>query len=172
MGMWGRGFKLIFQTALSKGDSSSEMWETGEEPRGCLGTVGNLVWQSILTIIFWVPLVLLAHHLGWVNLSIVDRIERRVALELGWSLQPEPIEQGTECLGVGAVQRWDGPRTMLATADVNIRQGPGTEYSRLGSVQAGERVMAVGQSAGGTWYLIADGETLRCFVSSNYLIPQ
>jgi hypothetical protein len=36
-------------------------------------------------------------------------------------------------------------------AEINLRGGPGTTYSRLGSLKAGEKVQAFGKSQGGDW---------------------
>ncbi len=48
---------------------------------------------------------------------------------------------------------------------VNVRTGPGTEYSRVGSVSTGDKLPYVGES--GNWYQVTyNGQT--CYVSKDY----
>lgn len=60
----------------------------------------------------------------------------------------------------------DGEGAMQATANVNVRSGPGTSYSKLGQLKKGDTVMRVGST--GDWTIIEwkDG---RAYVSSSYL---
>lgn len=41
---------------------------------------------------------------------------------------------------------------------INVRSGPGTEYSEIGVLAAGDLVSAFGQTAGGTWIKISFSE--------------
>ncbi|HWR23495.1 MAG TPA: SH3 domain-containing protein [Feifaniaceae bacterium] len=60
----------------------------------------------------------------------------------------------------------DGEGAMQATANVNVRSGPGTSYSKLGQLKKEDTVMRVGST--GDWTIIEwkDG---RAYVSSGYL---
>lgn len=50
--------------------------------------------------------------------------------------------------------------TLVVTADVNIRSGPGTDYEKLGTAKTGARLSIIGRSSDGKWYLVStsDGE--------------
>lgn len=53
------------------------------------------------------------------------------------------------------------------TADVNVRGGPGTEFDRVESLKAGERVRAVGKTEDGEWTAVSkDGITLGFIYTS------
>lgn len=50
--------------------------------------------------------------------------------------------------------------TLVVTADVNIRSGPGTDYEKLGTARTGAKLSIIGRSSDGKWYLVStsDGE--------------
>ncbi|MDE7224431.1 MAG: SH3 domain-containing protein [Acetatifactor sp.] len=54
--------------------------------------------------------------------------------------------------------------TMYAVNAVNLRQGPGTEYAKVGNLTKGQQVKVTGQ-AGNGWYQLDNG----AFVSNKYL---
>ena len=54
--------------------------------------------------------------------------------------------------------------TMYAQNAVNLRQGPGTEYAKVGNLTKGQQVTVTGQ-AGNGWYQLDNG----AFVSNKYL---
>ena len=54
--------------------------------------------------------------------------------------------------------------TMYAKNAVNLRQGPGTEYAKVGNLTRGQQVKVTGQAANG-WYQLDSG----VFVSNKYL---
>lgn len=54
--------------------------------------------------------------------------------------------------------------TMYVKNSVNLRQGPGTEYTRVGSLNKGDQVTVTGQADNG-WYQLETG----AFVSNKYL---
>lgn len=54
--------------------------------------------------------------------------------------------------------------TMYAKSAVNLRQGPGTEYAKVGNLTKGQQVAVTGQ-AGNGWYQLDNG----AFVSNKYL---
>ena len=54
--------------------------------------------------------------------------------------------------------------TMYAKNAVNLRQGPGTEYAKVGNLTKGQQVKVTGQ-AGNGWYQLDNG----AFVSNKYL---
>lgn len=57
--------------------------------------------------------------------------------------------------------------TMVVTANVNVRSGPGTNYSKLGELGKGDTVTKVG--ATGNWTIINWGSYGTAYVSSSYL---
>ena len=54
--------------------------------------------------------------------------------------------------------------TMYVKNTVNLRQGPGTEYAKVGNLTKGQKVTVTGQADNG-WYQLDSG----AFVSNNYL---
>ena len=57
--------------------------------------------------------------------------------------------------------------TLYVTALVNVRSGPGTNYSKLGELKKGDTVSKVGVTGG--WTIINWGSTGTAYVSSSYL---
>lgn len=132
----------------------------------------TLFWQAAIAVALWLPILLVAHHSGILELSLIDRIERRAAVMLGLSQQgPSAQAETSPCLGAAAVAPVRAPLAYRTTRDVNVRRGPGTQHERLGRLPGGQEVTVIGRSPSGRWLLIAiDGET-RCFVSADYLAP-
>lgn len=56
-------------------------------------------------------------------------------------------------------------KTMYANADVNLREGNGTEFAKVGSLSLNEEVHVIGQSKSTNWYMLEQG----AFVSDKYL---
>lgn len=57
--------------------------------------------------------------------------------------------------------------SMYATSAVNVREGPSTDFERVGSLKAGQEVKVTGEASTG-WYEIAYGEAVG-YVSDRYL---
>ena len=57
--------------------------------------------------------------------------------------------------------------SMYATSAVNVRQGPSTDFERVGALKAGQEVKVTGEASTG-WYEIAYGEE-KAYVSNKYL---
>lgn len=66
-------------------------------------------------------------------------------------------------------------KLLLALVNLNIRNGPGTEYERVGRVEAGQRALVTGITAdGGWWRVICPDDTVgNCFVvnDATYVQP-
>jgi hypothetical protein len=64
------------------------------------------------------------------------------------------------------------PSDASVTVDVNlnVRTGPGTNYDRVGSVQAGTTVPIIGRNANSSWWQIpfADGPGGKAWISAGY----
>ncbi len=78
-----------------------------------------------------------------------------VMYEEGWSddivvYRGEPAA-GQEFEGLG------GKVTITATTSINVRGGPGTSYSVVGSFQTGQQETAVGRNSAGTWVQMERG---------------
>lgn len=58
-----------------------------------------------------------------------------------------------------------------ATASVNVRGGPGTDYRTVGTLGADETVMVAGQVQGQDWYMISQDGAASGFVSTSLLRP-
>ncbi|MBQ6886132.1 MAG: SGNH/GDSL hydrolase family protein [Lachnospiraceae bacterium] len=57
--------------------------------------------------------------------------------------------------------------SMYAASSVNVRQGPSTDFERVGALKAGQEVKVTGEASTG-WYEIAYGEE-KAYVSNKYL---
>jgi uncharacterized protein YgiM (DUF1202 family) len=57
---------------------------------------------------------------------------------------------------------------MYAVSAVNLRAGPGTDFERVGSLAANQKVRAIGQSIATQWYKVEHGDGFA-FVSGSYL---
>ena len=55
----------------------------------------------------------------------------------------------------------------LARATANLRAGPGTDFARVGSVQAGDALKLTGRTAAGDWLQLADGTWIAAFPVEN-----
>lgn len=58
-----------------------------------------------------------------------------------------------------------------AKSDVNVRQGPSTDYPRIGSLSANVQVKVTGQADSTGWYRIIYNDVAG-FVSNNYLVDE
>lgn len=56
-----------------------------------------------------------------------------------------------------------------ATANVNVRSGPSTSYSRIGSLSKNQQVTRIGKS--GNWYKVLTNDGRNAYVSASYLKP-
>lgn len=48
-----------------------------------------------------------------------------------------------------------GPVARVRVAELNVRQGPGTQYPSVGTLAAGDSVEIIGRNADGSWWAIA-----------------
>lgn len=95
------------------------------------------------------------------DLEIIDEatLAQQEAQEADEQTQSEPIAEYT-------VESID-TKTMYAQQTVNLRQGPSTNYDRVGSLSTNQSVTITGyaETASGKWYQLSTGE----FVSAKYL---
>lgn len=95
------------------------------------------------------------------DLEIIDEatLAQQEAQEADKQLQPEVVADYT-------VASMDA-QTMYAQSSVNLRQGPSTEYDKVGSLSTNQSVTVTGyvETASGKWYQLSTGE----FVSAKYL---
>ena len=52
----------------------------------------------------------------------------------------------------------------LVAEPANLRTGPGTEFDRAGTLNAGDAVQLAGKTADGAWYQLADGNWIAAFL--------
>lgn len=57
--------------------------------------------------------------------------------------------------------------TPIANANANLRSGPGTNFERMGSVQAGEALDVIGRTADGEWLQLAGDVWIAAFLVEN-----
>lgn len=61
-------------------------------------------------------------------------------------------------------------KTMYATDAVNLRQGPSTDFDKVGNLTKGQQVTVVGRCNETGWYMLADADTMAIvFVTDTYL---
>lgn len=60
-------------------------------------------------------------------------------------------------------------RTYVATAEANVRGGPGTDYKTVESLIAGEQVNVVGKVRGKDWFMVSQGDVIIGYVSTTLL---
>lgn len=78
-----------------------------------------------------------------------------------------PAEASAEAPTEPEVSFEDVEETVYATADVNIRTGPGKDYDRVRVLKQGKSVKRIGIGANGWSKVLVDGETY--YISSKYL---
>lgn len=54
-----------------------------------------------------------------------------------------------------------------ASSNGNLRSGPGTDYARVGSVQAGQSLQITGKNNAGDWFQLVDGNWIAAFLVVN-----
>lgn len=62
-------------------------------------------------------------------------------------------------------------RTYVATAEANVRGGPGTNYKVVSDLDSGEPVNVVGKVQGKDWFMVSQGDVIIGFVSTTLLAP-
>ena len=95
----------------------------------------------------WTQVRLPGGVLGYVNSSYLS------STYPSGSYYPAPVPSGTNF--------------RVTTAALNIRTGPGTNYSVIGVLRKGDQVTRIGQS--GKWFQIASSNGSQAWVSSKYL---
>lgn len=60
-------------------------------------------------------------------------------------------------------------KTYVATAEANVRGGPGTDYKVVKGLVAGEQVNVVGKVRGQDWYMVSQGDVIIGYVSTTLL---
>lgn len=109
--------------------------------------------------------------------SIINDLQTEAATE-GNDLQNSPEEsQSEEGREASAEKTKDTDtqdivplNTMFQTTDtVNLRSGPDTSYKSLGKLEAGQSVMATGQTEDGAWYQIYY-EGQNAYISSEFAV--
>jgi uncharacterized protein YraI len=65
-------------------------------------------------------------------------------------------------------------RTVTAIANVNVREGPGMGYNKIGVLANGQQTEAIGVSGDGLWLVIRTEESPsgQGWVSVDYIVPQ
>lgn len=202
--LWPEGFGMIINTIRGverPGDDDTRMSALDENDapraRGFWSSVVSFLWQTMLAVVFWAPLVLFAHFSGLIDVGPLDRLEARIERMLEPSDAPvdrelaqEPERDtprpsrtadsgardetaapaGPSCLGDRAVQRVSPAQRFVTRRDVNVRRGPGTEHQRLERLRGGQEVSVIGRSPSGQWALIQIDGVTRCFVNTDYLV--
>ena len=60
-----------------------------------------------------------------------------------------------------------GQNGASASSSGNLRSGPGTNYARVGGVQAGQSLQITGKNEAGDWFQLADGNWIAAFLVVN-----
>lgn len=107
--------------------------------------------------------------------SIINDLQTEAATE-GNDLQNSPEESQSEEGREASAEKTKDTQdiiplnTMFQTTDtVNLRSGPDTSYKSLGKLEAGQSVMATGQTEDGAWYQIYY-EGQNAYISSEFAV--
>ncbi|MFO7539223.1 MAG: SH3 domain-containing protein, partial [Chloroflexota bacterium] len=84
--------------------------------------------------------------------------------------EPEPEEEAPEDLpDLDVPQAQPGEPTVTANVDLNVRRGPGTIYSVVGALRAGNSARILGSNPARTWWKIeCPGGSGECWVSGGH----
>jgi uncharacterized protein YraI len=107
---------------------------------------------------------------GWANaMYIIARgdITNVPHIVPGTTVEASPGQAGAEAPAPVTT----GPMAFVSTGALNIRSGPNSSFSSLGSVYAGTRMPIVGQSADRGWWLV-ESPVGRGWVSKLYVIAE
>lgn len=93
---------------------------------------------------------------GWVYAPYVTAINVENVPVIGDSQTQTPIPEATSEAGTPAAES----PVVTIHGDINIRQGPGTDFDRVGGATEGEEFNVTGRSADGEWWQIDfDGQS-------------
>jgi N-acetylmuramoyl-L-alanine amidase len=132
-----------------------------------LGTNQDNTWYLVATVV----------GTGWVDVSFtlprgdftfvpLVRLETLTAL----AAQPVPNDIGLpEFADLIAIPQLEAPTIIVNTGRLNVRSGPGPQFSIIGSVPGGTSFDALGVTGDGTWYLV-DGALGRGWVAAEFTI--
>lgn len=132
-----------------------------------LGTNADNTWYLVATVA----------GTGWVDVSFtlprgdftfvpLVRLEAFTAL----SVQPVPTSLGLPQLSeLVTIPQLEIPTIIVNTGRLNVRSGPGPQYTILGSVPGGTTFDALGVTGDGTWYLV-DSVFGRGWISAEFTI--
>jgi hypothetical protein len=171
--LWPSGFETIFRTLwagqTTEADANAVPPLPGEEP-GLLSQMLGFVWQTALAAIFWAPVILFLHFAGVWKIGALSDLEARLAPGFGPSVTEQRAARGeADCAERGKLVAVTPPQGFSTTGEVNVRQGPGTGYPKLGRLAAGETVSVIGETRNADWRLVTVDGVVRCYVSSDYL---
>jgi uncharacterized protein YraI len=62
-----------------------------------------------------------------------------------------------------------GANAIVTAGNLNMRQGPGTNFARVGAVSFGQQVAMLGRTGSGPWVLIRNGSGVEGWVNSLYM---
>ena len=91
-------------------------------------------------------------------------------------LSTETIEVTTEEAGatlertVFTVTEYESPVTMYTSDTVNVRNGAGTDYDKIGKLKWGSETQVTGETDNG-WYEVSFGDT-TAFIIGNYMVSE
>lgn len=169
LGLYGYGFGRIWRSLNGASAAPDDIWED-DQRRGFWGSLGNFLWQSVATLAFWAPILLVLHHGDILRFEFVMRAEAAITRMIG--IENHEAASDSECRGASGIARLDQPQTFKTTQDVNVRGGAGTEFPRIGRLKRAQIVAVLGRTPSGQWSLVSvDGKEL-CFVASDYLRPK
>lgn len=83
------------------------------------------------------------------------------------TVKKEEEKKAEPSLSDYTITAFEAEKVMYASAAVNVRSGPSTDFGRVGGLAKGQAIAATGQADTG-WYEVVYGET-KAFVSGKYL---
>jgi len=114
----------------------------------------------------WYKISLEDGAIRWVSASYVDA---ELEIESIPTVQPDARTDTSASTPTGAPTQTPGPKVNVATANVNLRAGPGTNYPIVGGLQEGDPVEIAGRTGDGGWYQIWRPDRSFAWVSAAYV---
>jgi hypothetical protein len=170
--LWPAGFETIFRTLWSGKTSQPDDGPPPlpHEEQGLFQQLLGFLWQTALAVIFWAPVIGFLHVAGIWKIEYLSQLEARYAPGFGPSVTERRAAAGDlDCAGRSGLVSVDPPQGFKTTRDVNVRQGPGTGYPKLGRLTGGAAVSVIGETRDAAWRLVKVDGVVRCYVSSDYL---
>jgi uncharacterized protein YgiM (DUF1202 family) len=133
-----------------------------------LGTNANNTWYLVATAIGsgWVDISFTLPRGDFSYVPFIDVQTFTIPV-----LQPLPQSLGLpNTAGVVAIPQMQIPTVIVNTGNLNVRSGPGSQYTILATVPGGTSFEPLGVTVDGAWYLVSGAAFGRGWISAEFTI--